>query len=253
MPVTQALLIDGDIILHRFGHANQTKVVWEVGEEASVAVGDPEQTLEDVDSFIMGLSHKFKKAEPIICLSGPRNFRYAVLESYKWNRKNLEKPVLFNTIKAHLWKNYIVLMQDVLEGDDLMGIMSTEARGKYIICSIDKDMMQIPGRHYNWNTQRRTMQTVNAANHFFYRQILTGDPGDGYTGIPGCGPVKADKILDGLDQSHEAYWKAITAAYEAAGLCEADAIVQARVARILRRGDYDYDKKEVHLWTPTQP
>ena len=144
-------------------------------------------------------------------------------------------------------------MQDVLEGDDLMGIMSTEARGKYIICSIDKDMMQIPGRHYNWNTQRRTMQTANAANHFFYRQILTGDPGDGYTGIPGCGPVKADKILDGLDQSHEAYWGAITAAYEAAGLCEADAIVQARVARILRRGDYDYDKKEVHLWTPTQP
>jgi DNA polymerase-1 len=133
-----------------------------------------------------------------------------------------------------------------------MGILSTEARGKYIICSIDKDMMQIPGRHYNWNTQRRTMQTVNEANYFFYRQILTGDPGDGYTGIPGCGPVKADKILEGLDLSHEAYWGAITAAYEAAGLCEADAITQARVARILRRGEYDFDHKAVTLWTPTQ-
>ena len=251
MPVTQALLIDGDIILHRFGHANQTKVVWEAGAEASVAVGDPDEALKAVDDFIVGLSTKFRKAEPIICLSGPRNFRYAVLESYKWNRKNLEKPVLFNTIKAHLWKNYVVLMQDILEGDDLMGIMSTEARGKYIICSIDKDMMQIPGRHYNWNSQRRTMQTVAAANHFFYRQILTGDPGDGYTGIPGCGPVKADKILLGLEgESHENYWGAITEAYTSAGLCEADAVVQARVARILRRGDYDYDKKEVHLWTP---
>jgi len=251
MPVTQALLIDGDIILHRFGHANQTSVKWEPEAEASISVGDTDKALEDVDDFVRGLSIKFKKAEPILCFSGSRNFRYAVLESYKWNRKNLEKPVLFNTIKEFLWKNYVCLMQDVLEGDDLMGIMSTEARGKYIICSIDKDMLQIPGRHYNWNSQRRTMQTVAAANHFFYRQILTGDTGDGYTGIPGCGPVKADKILLGLEgESHENYWGAITEAYTSAGLCEADAIKQARVARILRRGEYNYETKEVNLWTP---
>lgn len=251
MGKTQALLIDGDIILHRFGHANQTKVTWEVGDEPSIAVGDPDEAIKAVEEFVDGLSTKFHGGEPIICFSGPRNFRYAVLESYKWNRKNLEKPILFNVLKGHLWSNYVCLMQDTLEGDDLMGIMSTEARGKYIICSIDKDMLQIPGRHYNWNHQRRSVVTVNQGNYFFYRQILTGDPGDGYTGIPGCGPVKADKILDRLEgQPHEIIWKAITDAYESAGLCEADAIKQARVARILRKGDYNFETKEVKLWTP---
>lgn len=248
MGKTQALLIDGDIILHRFGHANQTKVTWEVDAEPSIAVGNPDVAINAVEEFVDGLSTKFHGGEPIICFSGPRNFRYAVLESYKWNRKNLEKPILFNVLKGHLWSNYVCLMQDTLEGDDLMGIMSTEARGKYIICSIDKDMLQIPGRHYNWNHRRRSVVTAQQGNYFFYRQILTGDPGDGYTGIPGCGPVKADKILQATVSSD--YWNAIVYHYEEAGMTEAQAIQQARVARILRKGDYNFETKEVKLWTP---
>jgi DNA polymerase-1 len=247
-----SLLIDGDIVLHRFGHANQVSVDWEgKGGPKSIAISEISGALLSVDEFIQGLSDKFKGAEPIICFSGRRNFRYAVLESYKWNRKNLEKPVLFNAIQDYLRASYTCLMQDVLEGDDLMGILSTAERGKYIICSIDKDMLQIPGRHYNWNTRRRSIVTVHQGNHFFYRQILTGDPGDGYTGIPGWGPVKTDKVLDRLEgQPHDVYWKVITEAYNSVGLCEADAITQARVARILRHREYDFDTKEVKLWTP---
>ena len=37
---------------------------------------------------------------------------------------------------------------------------------------------------------------------------------------------------------------------EKQGLTEEDALLQARVARILRDGEYDYNKEEVVLWKP---
>jgi DNA polymerase-1 len=42
----------------------------------------------------------------------------------------------------------------------------------------------------------------------------------------------------------------VVAAYEKAGLTEEDAIVQARVARILRYEEFNQKKEEVLLWNP---
>jgi DNA polymerase-1 len=203
--------------------------------------------LLDVEQFMQELSNRFKEPEMTICFSGPKNFRYSVLSSYKWNRKNLVKPLLFNVIKEYLKDHYLWMQQDELEGDDLMGILSTQEPGKFTICSIDKDMLQIPGRHFNWTKSKRTVVTKRDGNHMFYMQVLTGDSGDGYTGIPGVGKVKASNILAGNEGSE---WVAIRAAYEAAGLSEAHAIQQAQVARILRAGEYDFASGKVTLWTP---
>ena len=91
-------------------------------------------------------------------------------------------------------------------------------------------------------------------------QTLTGDATDGYVGVPGCGPKTAEKILQkALDegtpwanpkQLREIYWKHVIAAYDKAGFGEEEALVQARVARILRAEDYDDIQKKVILWTP---
>jgi DNA polymerase-1 len=45
-------------------------------------------------------------------------------------------------------------------------------------------------------------------------------------------------------------WERVVSAYEKAGLSEAEAITQARVARILRASDYDFVNKSVKLWSP---
>ena len=50
-----------------------------------------------------------------------------------------------------------------------------------------------------------------------------------------------------------ALWAVVLAAYEKAGLTEADALAQARVARILRASDYDFKQKKVKLWNPPKP
>ncbi len=61
------------------------------------------------------------------------------------------------------------------------------------------------------------------------------------------GPKTASRLLD-----EAANWDTVVNAYEKAGLTEEDALVQARVARILRASDYDQSTQEPILWTPTK-
>jgi hypothetical protein len=58
--------------------------------------------------------------------------------------------------------------------------------------------------------------------------------------IAHVGKVKANKYLDELCE-----WTTILATYQCKGLTEEDALIQARVAKILRYEDYDFDLKEV--------
>ena len=80
-------------------------------------------------------------------------------------------------------------------------------------------------------------------NHLY--QTLIGDTADNYKGCPGIGSVGAHKILD-----ESPTWEAVVAAFEKKGLDEEEALLQARVARILRAEDYDFKKKVPKMWTP---
>ena len=64
-------------------------------------------------------------------------------------------------------------------------------------------------------------------------------------GCPKIGGVTANKLLD-VDCS----WDTVVNTFAKQGLGEAVAIEQARLARILRNGEYDTDTGEVKLWTP---
>ena len=58
--------------------------------------------------------------------------------------------------------------------------------------------------------------------------------------------VGAKKILEKAEDP----WTVILEAYIKAGLTEEDAIRNARLARILRPGEYNSTTKEPILWTP---
>ena len=71
-----------------------------------------------------------------------------------------------------------------------------------------------------------------------------GDPTDGFPGLPGFGPKKAEALF----KSHRASWSTVEAAYINAGLTKEDALTQARLARILRWSDWDAKNNTYKLW-----
>ena len=79
-------------------------------------------------------------------------------------------------------------------------------------------------------------------------QTLTGDATDGYSGCPTVGKVTAQKILNDKKMTVGKMWELVVKAYAKQGLMEHDAFQQARVARILRHGDYNKKTGEVNLW-----
>ena len=135
-----------------------------------------------------------------------------------------------------------------LEADDCIGILSSMEKNKdrCIILSGDKDMRTLAGWHYDFLRDIYEYITGEEADKNFLMQTLTGDPVDGYSGCPKIGAVNATRILD-----KDCSWHAVVAAFEKQGLTAHDALIQARVARILRASDYDFKTKEVKLWTPS--
>lgn len=168
--------------------------------------------------------------------------------------------MLLKFLREIAGEKYDVAVMPTLEGDDVIGIMATgKAAPVYVICSIDKDLKTIPGSHYNFGSNEFFEVTREEADYWHMIQTLTGDTTDGYSGCPGVGIKTAEKILQtakgeapwsSLENLNGMYWQAVVKAYAKAGFGEEEALVQARVARILRFDDYDFASKQVKLWTP---
>jgi DNA polymerase-1 len=90
---------------------------------------------------------------------------------------------------------------------------------------------------------------VGDANRNWMTQALVGDTSDNYPGLKGFGPVKAEKLL-AEHHTLPAMWSAVVGAYRKAGGTFGDALLNARMARILRYGDYDFTAATVELWDP---
>jgi DNA polymerase-1 len=242
----RTLLVDGDILLYKTSFANQFNVAW--GEELSSQVVDLEHAIFTFDTFVQRILQASEALDILLIFSGSINYRYSVLQSYKHNRKTTEKPLLYNDMKNYALKTYPHKIKEPLEADDVLGIMTTLKPDKYILATIDKDLLQIPGVHFDWRDDKMFIVTEEEGDFWFYRQVLTGDPTDGYQGCPGIGPTKAERILHSTPK--EKWWETVVETYIQRGSTEKDALTQARVARILRACDYDFKRKEVKLWTP---
>jgi len=138
-----------------------------------------------------------------------------------------------------------------LEADDQLGIFGTFSRkAEYVMCTIDKDLKQVPGAHFNWDKDAEVRYVDELeANLWFYQQVIQGDSTDGFSGCPGAGPKAAQKALDGLTTEVD-MWEACMELYQKKGLDEAFAITMARMARILRCHEYNPNGGGVKLWTP---
>ena len=115
-----------------------------------------------------------------------------------------------------------------------------------IIASIDKDLKQVPGRHYNFVT--RVMEDVSEFQGWynFYTQLLVGDPTDNIKGCPGIGKVKAAKALRDCQSQRQLYERCVeqyTLIYK--DEWESQLNLNAQLLYIWR--------KDPDSWTPPEP
>ncbi len=265
------LLIDADILAFQHAAKTQRGYKWPDQEEKSLAIDDPEEACLAADSKVVDWMGRLKADAAVICLScpGPENFRKDIWPAYKENRDPATRPFHLATLKQYLEDNYPSYRRPRLEADDIMGILSTVGKlppsmverlgagnwtnARRIIVSEDKDMQTIPG--WLWNPAKDKaprLITEAQADYWHLYQTLVGDITDNYPGCPKVGPVKAKDAL-GTEPAirRQGMWEAVVNTYRLRGLTESDALVQARVARILRACDYDFTNKEPILWQPT--
>lgn len=195
----------------------------------------------------------------VVCLSHERNWRRKMFPGvYKANRTG-EKPVGLGPMRKWVKDTYFTLVAPELEADDLLGMIAThpETGGNAVIVSDDKDMLTLPGKHRKLSNPSENIYVERwqaELKHLY--QTLIGDSSDGYKGAAGVGPKKAEAILApfysaGADFDRAKAWGAVVMAYIKADQDEADAVANARMAKILWWDEVDFNangEASVRLW-----
>ena len=187
MERTTIAIIDGDIVSYRAAASCEpTKERNEV-QGLDIAIARCDETMHR----ILG---DCSTEEYFSFLTGGENYRYKIYPQYKAHRRDRPPPRWWSDCKEYLvseWKSRICTGY---EADDAIGIAATSHGG--IIASIDKDLRQIPGRHYNFVTREFSEVSPQEAHRNFCRQLILGDRSDNIPKIPRVGEVGAEKILN---------------------------------------------------------
>lgn len=239
MRTTRTLLVDGDIVAYKAATIAETPIDW--GDGVWTLHAHEKDVIGSMEEFMSKIIDESGCDKVITCLSGDNLYRKDVAPYYKENRKGTRKPMLLNFAKKYLADNYNGKVEDKLEADDLLGILGSNDLST-VIWSADKDLLTIPAYHL---LDGKVVEVdEDEANYWFLYQTLVGDSTDNYKGCPTVGAKKADKLL----QDKGATWQTVVDAFADQGLGEEVAIENARLARILRDGEYDFKTKEVSLW-----
>jgi len=205
-------LIDGDIVVHRIGFTTENEdfglAKWRCNEMIEGILAET-----GASEFLIYLSDKTENG-----------FRKDYLPTYKANRTH-PKPKHYDALKEYLIKDWEASITVGQEADDALGIsqikkeeendssvVAVSDEDRSVICSIDKDLLQIPGMHYNF--VKKEWKEVNEweGMKFFYAQLLIGDVSDNVKGVWNIGEKKAAKILQDCKTESDCF-QAVVGAY----------------------------------------
>ncbi len=200
-------LIDGDLVCFRCAASAEK-------EEQHIA-------LYRCDDIMHRILNSTGANQYEVYISGQNNFRKEIDTEYKANRIKTPRPLWLEVCREHLVTAWQARVSDNMEADDMLAISQTSYNNRKetpsIICSLDKDLRQVPGRHYSWEISGTTHGTSwTRPEEFtvvspmeglrtFYRQLLIGDTSDNIFGVQGIGPKKAEKRINHLDNEQEMF------------------------------------------------
>jgi hypothetical protein len=177
-------LIDGDPLVYSVGFgANDVS--------ARFAKSRLRNTIQGLAFYTIGA----EKALVALSPSG-RHYRHdvAITKPYKGNRKDTARPVHYAELRKDLTDEGAYIAEGC-EADDVVGHWSTEYGDDGVICSVDKDLLMLPGLHFNYKHQVYTEVSPEQGLLTFYRQVIGGDTTDNIQGM-GYGAKKWQETLE---------------------------------------------------------
>lgn len=211
-PFGRTALIDADSLIYLVAwnfrdldqeefHNSDEEVAPRVKETTDMMIKEILQQVQ-ADQYLGAMGHPFLRC-----------FRTTVARysPYKAGR-GADHPVVAKwkpVIKEHMKDDWGFIYIPELEADDVISLVAEELGGdNYIVCSPDKDLLQIPGAHYDYKKTDFQDVTREQSEWLFWYQMMVGDSTDGIAGLPGVGDKKArDKMKDIPNERLEALVK----------------------------------------------
>lgn len=209
----ETLLVDGDLLV--FSSCSAIEYGKEPDEYSL------KEVTANVERRLIAMKRRVKAKKMKVFFSSPDNYRYVVLPEYKANRKGVARPETLKDAINWVRDHFDTETASGLEADDLLAIRQDTVDLTTVIATIDKDIPQVRGHHYRWETQhkgeclfkvegngelhlevknKKKKVTGNGIRFFCY-QLLIGDPTDG---IIGCGAME-DRVYKTGVKAGEAY------------------------------------------------
>ena len=242
------LLIDADWVIYNSCCACEEDTRWT--EHEHTLHSDERDIMNMIDNRIdVYKTIAGEKHDIVMCFTSYPTFRHEIFPEYKIHRIGKRKPLALRSVINNCKKIYDCVSYPNLEGDDVLGLLATNGQYKNpIIVSVDKDMRTIPCKLIAAEEVEHI--TEKKANRHWFEMSIAGDSTDGIVGVKGTGMVTATKLLADTPDTIDALWSKVAETYTKKGYTLADAILNARLTRILREGDYDYNTGTVKLWNP---
>lgn len=220
------ILIDGDLISYRCAASSENDPV--------------EVALSRCDSEIKRILYELNSEDYALYIKGENNFRYGIYPEYKANRLGQPAPKHLEPCREFMVRQWGAEVVNGMEVDDKLGIEQTRYGIESCIASFDKDLLQVPGHHYNFKHRVKSFVSPFDGLRTFYKQLIAGDGADNIPGYDGkvrnSVPKFIQKLHEPLNDMTEEWdmWDYVTDKYNEIMFDSADSIdICIRNAKLL--------------------
>lgn len=207
--MSKLAIIDGDSLIYTAAFGCQEIQRKEGGWSRVVPTCTNKEALEHFGALFTEVMERVNPKSYVLYLTDSAPcYRYQVARTkkYKGNRDNSSPPIYYRDIREFVLGKYGGEAEFGEEADDLVSIAARDARGSgnpYVVVGNDKDLNQIPGPHYNWQTGESYDVSEYAARVFLWMQVLMGDAGDNVGGVWKIGFQKAkNRVSKWIDKEN---------------------------------------------------
>ncbi len=265
------LALDADILQYEVAFA--AEAYWKyLHKERGEEVTNPppfDIAADMLDARVEEIVEKAGCENVQLFFTGKNNYRHHIAKTQPYKDRESQRPFHYKNVKAYLQSRYEWEQRDWFEADDLLKLVMIRNPGDYTCGSRDKDLHQIPGRHYGWEIGKqpefgpmeiselgflkmgegKTKKLIGGGEKFFYAQMLLGDPVDNIPGIDGMGPVSTLALLSPIEDVTELQAVVFGVYSQKYGVDAVDRFIETgNLLRMAEEANEDWTK--VKLWNP---